>query len=58
LIARSRNHKRLLAIQKLAGRSELGLTQRYMYLRPAALDAAIQLLDGGGNMMATAANNS
>ncbi len=33
------------AIQELAGHSELGLTQRYMHLSPAALDAAIQLLD-------------
>jgi integrase len=34
------------AIQELAGHSELGMTQRYMHLSPAALDAAIQLLDG------------
>jgi site-specific recombinase XerD len=33
------------AIQELAGHSELGMTQRYMHLSPAALDAAIQLLD-------------
>ena len=32
------------AIQELAGHSELGMTQRYMHLSPAALDAAIQLL--------------
>ena len=31
------------AIQELAGHSELGVTQRYMHLSPAALDA-IQLL--------------
>jgi site-specific recombinase XerD len=46
------------AIQELAGHSELGMTQRYMHLSPAALDAAIRLLDGRGNMVATAANNS
>jgi hypothetical protein len=34
------------AIQELAGPSELTMTQRYMHLSPAALDAAIQLLDG------------
>jgi site-specific recombinase XerD len=45
------------AIQELAGHSELGVTQRYMHLSPAALDAAIQLLDGRGNMLATVANN-
>jgi integrase len=45
------------AIQELAGHSELGVTQRYMHLSPAALDAAIRLLDGRGNMVATAANN-
>jgi len=33
------------AIQELAGHSELGMTQRYMHLSPAALDAAIRLLD-------------
>ena len=43
------------AIQELAGHSELGVTQRYMHLSPAALDAAIQLLDGRGNMLATRA---
>jgi integrase len=43
------------AIQELAGHSELGVTQRYMHLSPAALDAAIQLLDGRGNILATAA---
>jgi site-specific recombinase XerD len=36
------------AIQELAGHSELGMTQRYMHLSPAALDAAIQLLDRSG----------
>ena len=33
------------AIQELAGHQELGTTQRYMHLSPAALDAAIRLLD-------------
>lgn len=36
------------AVQELAGHSELGMTQRYMHLSPAALDAAIQLLDRRG----------
>ncbi len=48
------------AIQELAGHSELQMTQRYMHLSPAALDAAMQLLDGRehsagrGNIVATA----
>jgi hypothetical protein len=42
------------AIQELAGHSELSMTQRYMHLSPAALDSAIQLLDGRGNIVATA----
>jgi integrase len=33
------------AIQELAGHRELGMTQRYMHLSPAALDNAIRLLD-------------
>ena len=45
------------AIQELAGHSELSMTQRYMHLSPAALDAAIQLLDGRGNIVATAAGS-
>jgi hypothetical protein len=32
-------------IQELAGHSDLRTTQRYMHLTPAALDAAIRLLD-------------
>ncbi len=36
------------AIQELAGHQDLATTQRYMHLSPAALDAAIRLLDGGG----------
>jgi site-specific recombinase XerD len=33
------------AIQELAGHQDLATTQRYMHLSPAALDAAIGLLD-------------
>jgi integrase len=38
------------AIQELAGHQDLTMTQRYMHLTPAALDAAIRLLEstGGG----------
>jgi integrase len=34
------------AIQELAGHQDLETTQRYMHLSPAALDAAIRLLEG------------
>src|SRR5205085_193302 len=34
------------AIQELAGHQDLATTQRYMHLSPAALDAAIRLLEG------------
>ena len=34
------------AIQELAGHQDLMTTQRYMHLSPAALDAAIRLLEG------------
>jgi len=34
------------AIQELAGHRDLSTTQRYMHLTPAALDAAVRLLDG------------
>lgn len=37
---------RARAIQELAGHQDLSTT-RYMHLRPAALDAAIRLLEGG-----------
>ena len=37
------------AIQELAGHGDLGTTQRYMHLSPAALDAAIRLLDSGAS---------
>src|SRR5215208_2932988 len=33
------------AIQELAGHADLTMTRRYMHLSPAALDAAIRLLD-------------
>jgi site-specific recombinase XerD len=33
------------AIQELAGHADLTMTQRYMHLSPAALDAAISLLE-------------
>ena len=33
------------AIQELAGHADLTMTQRYMHLSPAALEAAIKLLD-------------
>ena len=33
------------AIQELAGHADLMMTQRYMHLMPAALDAAIRLLE-------------
>jgi integrase len=39
------------AIQELAGHEDLGTTQRYMHLSPAAIESAIRLLDhpvGGG----------
>src|SRR5262249_32998818 len=35
------------AIQELAGHQDLMTTQRYMHLSPAALDAAVRLLEGG-----------
>lgn len=38
------------AIQELAGHQDLSTTQRYMHLSPAALDAAIRLLETGAEM--------
>ena len=35
------------AIQEVAGHQDLSATQRYMHLSPAALDAAIRLLEAG-----------
>jgi integrase len=43
------------AVQELAGHSDLGMTQRYMHLSPAALESAIELLDRRGNIVATPA---
>ena len=50
------------AIQEFAGHQDLGMTQCYMHLSPAALDAAIRLLEtqrhaprGRGEMMETRA---
>ena len=52
------------AIQELAGHKDLSMTQRYMHLSPAALDAAIRLLEqpagprgarGFGDMLETEA---
>jgi site-specific recombinase XerD len=34
------------AIPELAGHQDLGTTQRYMHLSPAAIESAIRLLDG------------
>lgn len=36
------------AIQELAGQEDLGTTQRYMHLSPAAIASAIRLLAGDG----------
>ena len=36
------------AIQELAGHQDLATTQRYMHLSPAAIEAAIRLLDSPG----------
>lgn len=44
------------AFQELARPPELRGTQQYMHLRPAALDASIQLLGGRGDMRATRAS--
>ena len=38
------------AIQELAGHQDLSMTQRYMHLSPAALDAAIRLLEHPGGL--------
>ena len=43
----SKEARRARAIQELAGHLDLSTTQRYMHLSPAALDAAIRLLEGG-----------
>ena len=41
------------AIQELAGHADLTMTQRYMHLSPAALGAAIRLLDAPGERQPT-----
>ena len=52
------------AIQELAGHQDLTTTQRYMHLNPAAIEAAIRLLDAPstgtarGNMLATRSTES
>lgn len=40
------------AIQELAGHQDLSTTQRYMHLSPAAIDAAIRLLETGTKVAA------
>jgi integrase len=40
----------ITAIQALAGHRDLSVTQRYMHLSPAALDASIRLLDASGSV--------
>jgi site-specific recombinase XerD len=42
------------AIQELAGHQDFGTTQRYMHLSPAAIDAAIRLLETGTEVAAAA----
>ena len=37
------------SIQELAGHQDLGTTQRYMHLSPAAVESAIRLLDDRGS---------
>ena len=46
------------AIQELAGHQDLATTQRYMHLSPAALDAAIRLLELGNGVVGGGVVNS
>ena len=46
------------AIQELAGHQDLGTTQRYIHLSPAAIASAIRLLDGDGPETAIGAGGS
>jgi hypothetical protein len=46
------------AIQELAGHQDLRTTQRHMHLSPAALDAAIRLLETGTDTARAAVENS
>jgi integrase len=46
------------AIQELAGHQELGTTQRYMHLSPAAIESAIRLLDGPAVATSVAQGNA
>jgi site-specific recombinase XerD len=46
------------AIQELAGHQDLGTTQRYMHLSPAAVDAAIRRLEAGTELAAQPWRNS
>ena len=45
------------AIQELAGHQDLSTTQRYMHLSPAALDAAIRLLESGEEVASASVEN-
>jgi integrase len=45
------------AIQELAGHQDLGTTQRYMHLSPAAIEAAIRLLEPVVESVETARSN-